>query len=132
MSESRRIIEAVAQLWPEGPDLFGSRWEEVKQKLLSKLAYLDSHPGEEEATVEELLAIFEPYPDANERLVTLLDPAEILKGYKPLPGRHDAIDASRFRCPEEGCGFSWARRVVGQRAPNCPQHHLPVIPAGAD
>jgi hypothetical protein len=133
MSETLRIIEAVAQLWSEGPALFGARWEEVKQQLLLKLKHLDSHPAEDKTTVDELLAILEPYPDANERLVTLLAPAEMLKGaYKPLPGRQDAISASRFKCPEEGCEFSWSRRVARQRPPKCPQHHLPPVPAGAD
>lgn len=132
MSETRRIIEAVAQLWPEGPALFGARWNEVKQQLLLKLEHLERHPLNDKTTVDELLAIFELYPEAYERLVTLA-PAEMLKGtYKPLPGRHDAINASRFECPEEGCEFSWFRRVARQQPPKCPQHYLPLVPADAD
>lgn len=133
MSETSRIIEAVAQLWPEGPSLFGARWEEVKQQLLLKLEHLNSHPLEDKATVDELLVIFELYPEANERLLTLLTPAEMFKGtYKPLPGRQDAINASRFECPEEGCHFSWFRRVIRQQPPKCPQHHLPLLPASTN
>jgi hypothetical protein len=130
MSETPRIIQAVTQLWNDGPELFGAGWPEVRQQLLLNLERLDSHPDEEDATTDVLLAIFDAHLEARDRLVTLLSASgALVKGeYKPLPGQQGAIAASRFVCPDPGCGYTWARRMVGQRIETCPRHHLPLVP----
>jgi hypothetical protein len=129
MSETFRIIQSVAQLWHDGPVLFGAEWPMVKEQLLLKLEQLDSQPNEEEVAIEGLLAVFDKYPGARERLVNLLGagPAMDKGEYKPLPGAPTAIGASQFTCPEQGCGYTWTRRVLGQRMEKCPQHHLPLV-----
>lgn len=129
MSEAFRTIQAVAQLWHDGPVLFGVDWPQVRQRLLLNLEHLDAHPDEEEATLDALLALFDTYPEARDQLVTVLSTLPALeKGeYKPLPGQQGLIGAPRFRCPDPGCDFTWTRRLVGQRAPKCPEHHLPLV-----
>jgi hypothetical protein len=128
MSEASRIIQAVAELWHDGPVLFGADWPQVRQQLLLNLEHLDTHPNEEAATLDALLALFDAYPEARDRLVTELGTMPALeKGdYKPLLDGQGQIGASRFTCPDPGCGFTWTRRVVGQRVEKCPVHHLPL------
>lgn len=129
MSEVFLIIQSIAQLWRDGPVLFGADWSMVKQQLLLKLEQVDSRPNDEDASIDGLLAVFDKYPEARDRLVNLLSAAPAMdKGeYKPLPGAPTAIGATHFTCPEQGCGYTWTRRVLGQRIEKCPQHHLPLV-----
>ena len=130
MSETANIIHAVSQVWGEGLELFGGDWPHVRQQLLDKMEYLETHPEEEDAAIDSLLAVFEPYPEAREKLVNMVSASPtLIKGeYKPLPGQQGEIRTSRFKCPDPGCDHTWTRRVVGQRVGKCPHHHLPLIP----
>ena len=130
MSETTNIKLAVSQLWPNGPELFGSNWPNVRKQLLLKVEYLETHPDDEDEAINALLAVFDDHPEAREKLVNLLSAAPSAnKGdYKPLPGQQGEIKALRFKCPDPGCDHTWTRRVVGQPVGKCPHHHLRLMP----
>lgn len=130
MSDTANIKLAVSQLWPNGPKLFGSDWPNIRQQLLLQMEYLETHPEEEDAATDNLLAVFDAYPEAREKLTSLigaLTPSN--KGeYKQLLGLPGQIRTSLFKCPDPGCDHTWTMRIKGQPVGKCPQHHLPLIP----
>lgn len=51
-----------------------------------------------------------------------------IKGFEPLPGEAQPIAATQYSCSKANCDISWVRRSVGQPIPNCPVHHIPLVP----
>jgi hypothetical protein len=129
-SDTARILSAVANVWPRGPEHFGAEWPDVRKKLLAEIARLESHPHDADATLDAVLALFDTNPAAREDLVVALSELPSLeKGeFKPLPGQPSPIEASRYRCPDAACDHEWTRRSAGQKPGKCPTHHLPLVP----
>ncbi|MGV9385747.1 hypothetical protein ACWDRB_58775 [Nonomuraea sp. NPDC003707] len=45
-----------------------------------------------------------------------------------LPGTGMPVAASKYVCPEDGA-YAWWRRSVGVPVRECPDHHVPLVPA---
>ncbi len=46
--------------------------------------------------------------------------------YGSLPGEPVVSASNIYVCPQ--CEYTWHRQVAGQRPPECPTHHVPLIP----
>ncbi len=56
------------------------------------------------------------------------DNTRSVKRFEPLPGEAQPIAATKYLCSEADCDISWVRRSVGQPIPECPVHHVPLVP----
>ncbi len=133
MGETARILEAIAQIWPRGSDLFGADWPGIRTQLLEKFGKIATQEESEESALDAMLALLEGHPEAYADVVESLSPATIQEkgSLKPLPGRQGHVPtASDFICPEGD--YEWVQRIVGQRVPFCPAHHLPLIEKPSD
>jgi hypothetical protein len=51
------------------------------------------------------------------------------KSFEPLPGDGQPLRPIQYVCPEAGCDISWVRRSVAHDIPQCPIHHVDLVPA---
>jgi hypothetical protein len=51
-------------------------------------------------------------------------------GYSRLPGPGTPSSADVFVCPQD-CGHQWRRHFVADPIPDCPTHHVKLVPAPA-
>ena len=50
-----------------------------------------------------------------------------LRGYHPTPGHPDPVSISWYVCPR-GCHLSRPRFFAADPIPQCPEHHIPLVP----
>jgi esterase/lipase superfamily enzyme len=82
MARGSELSEAVAVLWDELPELVGPEWEEFSAALLIHLRALES--GDEQSR-NRIVALFDGFPAARERLVDVMSQlvSAVLKGAIP-------------------------------------------------
>src|SRR5262249_5396794 len=67
---SDRLIETIAEVWPELPPLLGTHWEQFEMAVLIQLRALEAAPPQTIGLVlDALLSLFERYPAAWKLLV---------------------------------------------------------------
>jgi esterase/lipase superfamily enzyme len=72
MSETG-VVQAIAEIWSELPEILGEEWTRFEAAILKALRDLDAAgPRQLENAEDAVLALFEPYPKARERLVAAL------------------------------------------------------------
>lgn len=52
---------------------------------------------------------------------------DIIRTYRPLPGKSGAIASPRYRCPVASCHQVWYRRQVEASIPDCPIHGIQMV-----
>ncbi len=93
MGPSHMLVEALARIWAELPDLAGDRWSEVERQLLPLLRALEQDEDQAEAR-NALLELLDTIDGARERLTAAL--AELLPD-KRVRGPQAAGDGGGIR-----------------------------------
>ena len=87
VNSAARIPRAVRAIWPALPDLVGSDWPLVEQKLVALLDQSDAPGADLDAIAEQILRQLAPYQAAQQYLLQVLAdelPDEVLKGEPEL------------------------------------------------
>jgi len=53
---------------------------------------------------------------------------ELLRGISTIPGDADPVDIQEYVCPKDHCHYHRYRFFAGDPIPQCPDHHIPLIP----
>lgn len=122
--EPEDILEGSRSIRPLLPEILGDDAVQVDRQLSELLAQAKAG----EPVHEPILAMLKSYPDTRNWIAEFLSKKQVSKGFEELPGKSQPISASKYRCPE-GDDYTWYRRVVGAKIPNCPTHNVPLIPA---
>ncbi|MEH1925121.1 hypothetical protein [Nostoc sp.] len=122
--EPEDILEGSRSIRPLLPEILGDDAVQVDRQLSELLAQAKAG----EPVHEQILEMLKIYPDTRNWIAEFLSKKQVSKGFEELPGKGQPISASKYRCPE-GDDYTWYRRVVGAKIPNCPTHNVPLIPA---
>lgn len=77
MSNSERIVHAIARMWKSLPSIIDKDWNEFESELLILLRRLENEQEDEYDVLEEIFALFKPYSDVFEVLQSMVSSEEI-------------------------------------------------------
>jgi hypothetical protein len=125
------IVAAAQTIRSELPRLLGSDLAaQVESQLVDLLVQTETAPREDDlADVEDrILELLAAYPPTRERMDELLPVVDEERGFEPLPGGGGPVDVEWYTCPREKNHYDWPVLDVEEPIPECPVHHVVLVP----
>lgn len=121
------IVDVAKKIRPFLPDLVGDDAPEYDRVIAGLIA--DSRDGRDvTAQLSEVLTRSAATHAWAARVLEddrRLPPRVLERGFQPLPGYGEVIDAERFECPDGD--YVWYRMSVGDTVPSCTTHHRLLV-----
>jgi hypothetical protein len=124
------LVDAARMIRYYLPDLAGTRALEYDQVIAGLLA--DAGDGRDVG--DELSDVLTASTAMHAWVARVLEhehhlPPEVVRGlergYQPLPGHGEIVDAEKFECP--GGDYLWYRISVADEIPRCPTHQCLLV-----
>ena len=120
------IIDVARTIRPYLPRLVGAEADACDREIVDLIA--EAQAGHDVG--DQLLAVLTRSPTVHEWAAGLLEnerhlPPDVLlkaeRGYQPLPGAGEPVEAQRYECPYGD--YVWYRISISDRPPGCPTHN---------
>jgi hypothetical protein len=124
------ILDVARTIRPYLPELVGAEADSYDRELADLLA--EARGGRDVG--DQLVAVLTRSAAAHAWAARVLEsdrhlPPELQqireRGYQPLPGPGEPVDAERYECPEGD--YVWYRISVSAPVPICPTHKSPLV-----